>query len=318
MVERQEAAIGVFVTLEEPTKDMITGAVSAGFYKQGEKGNNYANIGHSKGGRMTDKPKNDPRTRRRGGQESPKSSPLTRTPRKAETTSSMPADEEKQLPPLQTVPPDQSPPGPASASPFASGEVSTHRRFNFGPPFWTIASILSFTINLALIIALLVVWMNAQKLIESIGGATNMGNFLLGGLYTNFEKMDRAHITTNIGIETTVPVKFDLQLIQQTNVVLSQDVTITNALVTVNTDGLNISRANTTIVLPAGTTLPIVLNMTIPVDTTVPITLIVPIDIPLGNTQLHEPLVGLQEVVRPLYCIVEQNALNLSGAPVCP
>lgn len=31
-VEREEAAIGVFVTLEEPTKDMVTEAVSAGFY----------------------------------------------------------------------------------------------------------------------------------------------------------------------------------------------------------------------------------------------------------------------------------------------
>jgi hypothetical protein len=32
VVEREEAAIGVFVTLEEPSKDMVTEAVSAGFY----------------------------------------------------------------------------------------------------------------------------------------------------------------------------------------------------------------------------------------------------------------------------------------------
>ena len=31
-VEREEAAIGVFITLEELSKDMITEAVSAGFY----------------------------------------------------------------------------------------------------------------------------------------------------------------------------------------------------------------------------------------------------------------------------------------------
>ncbi len=267
---------------------------------------------------MTNKPKNDPRTRRRGWQERPKSSALTRTPRKAETASFMLADEEKMSPPSQIESPDQTPPGPASVSSLAPSEVSKRRRFNFGPPFWTIASIFSFVVNLVLIIALLVVWMNAKKLIESIGGAMNMGNFLLGGLYTNFEKMDRAHITTTIPVQTTIPVKFDLQIIQQTNVVLSQDVTINNALVTVNTGGLNITRALTTIVLPSGTTLPIVLNLTVPVDTTVPITLNVPVDIPLGNTQLHEPFTGLQEVVRPLYCVVEPNALNLSGAPVCP
>lgn len=32
VVEREEAAIGVFLTLEEPTKDMVTEAVSAGYY----------------------------------------------------------------------------------------------------------------------------------------------------------------------------------------------------------------------------------------------------------------------------------------------
>ncbi len=31
-VEREEAAIGVFITLEEPSRDMQTEAVSAGFY----------------------------------------------------------------------------------------------------------------------------------------------------------------------------------------------------------------------------------------------------------------------------------------------
>ena len=36
--------------------------------------------------------------------------------------------------------------------------------YRFGPPFWTIASILSLAINLFLIIALLVVWVNLQTL----------------------------------------------------------------------------------------------------------------------------------------------------------
>jgi site-specific DNA-methyltransferase (adenine-specific) len=31
-MEREQAAIGVFITLEEPTRDMKTEAVSAGFY----------------------------------------------------------------------------------------------------------------------------------------------------------------------------------------------------------------------------------------------------------------------------------------------
>lgn len=190
----------------------------------------------------------------------------------------------------------------------------THR---FGPPFWTIASALSLIINLILIIALLVVWVNLQALGIGFSNALNLGNGLLGGLYANFEKMDRAHITTNIPVQTEIPVQFDLQLNQQTNVVLSQDVTINNALVTVKTGGMNITNALTTIVLPQGTNLPVVLNLTVPVDKMVPVSLNVAVDIPLEQTQLHEPFVGLQDVVKPFYCMLEPGALGLDQQPVC-
>ena len=187
----------------------------------------------------------------------------------------------------------------------------------FGPALWNVASILSLTVNVILVIVLIVLLMSIKSLGLSVSSMLNMGTGLLSGLYGNFEKMDRAHITTDIAVQTTIPVKFDLQLNQQTNVVLSQDVTITNALVTVNTGGLNISRANTTIVLPSGTTLPVVLNLTVPVDTTVPVALNVPVDIPLNQTQLHEPFAGLQDVLKPIYCLIDTNAVNLNGEPIC-
>jgi len=193
--------------------------------------------------------------------------------------------------------------------------ASNGTKFNFGPPFWTIASILSITVNVILVIILLVVMSSLKKF--NLGSALNLGNSLLGGLYTNFEKMDRAHITSTIPVQTTIPVKFDLLLNQQTSVVLSQDVTITNARVTVNTGGLNITNALTTIVLPQGTTLPIVLNLTVPVDTTVPVVMNVNVDIPLDQTQLHEPFTGLQEVIKPFYCMVNTNAVKLNGQAVC-
>ena len=37
------------------------------------------------------------------------------------------------------------------------------------------------------------------------------------------------------------------------------------------------------------------------VDTTVPVHLTVPVDIALNQTDLHEPLIGLQEVIAPYY-----------------
>jgi len=233
-----------------------------------------------------------------------KTSPLTHLPKKSKTDSISSRSER------------------ISEEPQGAAGKETPRRargghYNFGPPFWTIASILSLIINLILIVILLVVWLNMQALNHNLGSAMNIGNNLLGGLFTNFEKMDRAHITTSIPVETTIPVKFDLQLNQQTNVVLSQAVTINNALVTVRTGGLNIANALTTIVLPQGTNLPIVLNLTVPVDQMVPVVLTVDVDIPLEQTQLHEPFVGLQEVVKPLYCMINPNALDLSGQAVC-
>lgn len=245
--------------------------------------------------------------------------PLARLPKKND-------DEiKKDSPPKLTLPPAKTATPIASASkPDTSTRLSTSPKpasvssnSFFGPRFWTIASVISLTINGITLLALLI---TAFVLIRNglgVSALLNMGNSLLGGLYTNFEKMDRASIQTNVEVNTTIPVQFDLQLNQQTNVVLSQDVTIENALVTVNTGGLNITRANTTIVLPQGTTLPVVLNLTVPVDTTVPVTLNVPVNIPLNQTELHEPFTGLQDVVRPFYCMINSNAVNLSGEAVC-
>jgi hypothetical protein len=41
------------------------------------------------------------------------------------------------------------------------------------------------------------------------------------------------------------------------------------------------------------------------------------VDIPLAETQLHDPFSGLQEVVKPFYCMVNPAALKLNGQPVC-
>lgn len=235
---------------------------------------------------------------------------FARLPQKANLPG-LPAENADKTPPQNSQPGKKtSPPTPPKPDRAASGI-----HLNFGPPFWTITGILSLTVNIILIVILLAVFLNIGTL--NINNMTGMGVNLVSGLYSNFEKMDRAHIKTNVKVETTIPVKFDLQLNQQTNVVLSQDVTITNALVTVQTGGMNISRALTTIVLPQGTNLPIVLNLTVPVDTTVPVTLNVPVDIAMSETDLHQPFSDLQKVVQPIYCLLDPAALNLDGQPIC-
>ena len=266
-----------------------------------------------------DETKDDPGKKMRTLLAGDKSSPLDRLPKKVKDTSSIPPKEEYIAEPqVESKSESSSKDSSKSETPPTASEPvspSTEKRFNFGPAFWTIASIISLTFNVVLLIILLAVLQNLRIL--KLGSAMDIGNGLLGGLYTNFEKMDNAHITKTIPVNTTIPVKFDLPLNQQTNVVLSENVTIARALVTVNTGGLNITNALATIVLPEGTTLPVYLNLTVPVDTTVPVVLDVEVDIPLAETQLHEPFSGLQEVVKPFYCMVNPTAVKLDGQPVC-
>jgi len=186
-----------------------------------------------------------------------------------------------------------------------SSQLSKHgyEQYKFLPAFWTVASVMSFAVNIVLLIILAVVIQN----FSSVGlTVTGIGSHLLGGLYENFVKMDQAHIKTQIPVSQEIPVQFSLNVTGPTNVVLTQDVAITGALVTINSDVLNINRARANIVLPQGTILPIsVENLVVPVDQKVLAELNVGVDIPLNQTELHEPFVGLRQVVEPFYCLLE-------------
>ncbi len=201
------------------------------------------------------------------------------------------------------------------------------RRFQFLPIFWTVASVMSFTVNIVLLIVLVVAFLKLRQIPivdQSLkqpslipGMATNISSGLLGGLYTNFVKMDQASIRTSIHVEKDIPVQFSLNVSGPTNVTLSQPVTIHGALVTVNTGGLNIVNARATIVLPKDTLLPInIQNLVVPVDQKVPAVLDVPVNIPLNQTELHEPFVGLQKVVEPWYCLIKPD-VSVNGVQVC-
>jgi len=201
---------------------------------------------------------------------------------------------------------------PVSPSPERESRPA---RYKFLPAFWTIASVISLGVNLVLIVILLIV---LQMLGTIQLTADDQVSGLLGGLYGNFVKMDEANIRTNIHVEKEIPVQFTLNVSGPTNVTLSQDVTINGALVTVGTGGLNIVNARATIVLPKDTLLPInIQNLVVPVDQRVLAVLDVPVDIPLDQTELHDPFVGLQQVVKPWYCIVEPNAV-INNVQVCP
>jgi hypothetical protein len=254
-----------------------------------------------------------------GGNESPDESPLEKLKRTVGTSSQPP----KAPPPNGGAPVQVEDPQPSQPQPVirtrgkAGGSRLTSKEWKFLPAFWTIASIMSVTVNVVLLIIVAILLQNLKTVGQT---ATGIPDQLLGGLYNNFVKMDAASIQTNIHVEKNIPVQFTLNVSGSTNVTLSQDVRIDGALVTLLGFGEAISNKRANIVLPAGTVLPVYIeNLVVPVDQTVPAILDVPVDIPLNTTELHEPFVGLQDVVRPYYCMIKPDALSLvDNSPVCP
>jgi hypothetical protein len=204
----------------------------------------------------------------------------------------------------------------ASASP-ASPSKPKREYSRIGPIFWTIASVISLLVNIGTVVALIVVVQLLGGTKATLAFAQGQANGLLGGLYNNFVKMDAASIKTTIHVEKDIPVQFSLNVSGPTDVTLSRDVTINGALVTINSDVLKITSARANIVLPAGTVLPVTIqNLVVPVDQKVLAVLDVPVNIPLKDTELHEPFVGLQKVVEPYFCMLQPNTV-INGVNVC-
>jgi hypothetical protein len=171
-------------------------------------------------------------------------------------------------------------------------------------------------VNVVLIAVLLVLYNRLDQLQDLQGTASNIGASVLGGMYSNFEKMDRATIKTVIPVDAQIPLDITVPVQTTTQITLAESVSIPNAQVVINTGGLNIN-SNARVTLPAGTPMLVNLNFSLPVQTTIPVHLDVPVNIPMAETELHEPFVGLQEVVRPWYCMVEPGALSLTGQAIC-
>ncbi len=245
---------------------------------------------------------------------SPRRSALDRLPR-----ASKPADSAPQPTPARRA--EAKSPKPAERVRAEEREpVGPSRKPRFGPAFWTITGTLSLIFNLALIVIVVILVGIVAKLnlkLNEMLALASLPEETVRGLYENFVKMDQAHIRASIPVTAEIPVQFNLDLNTQTEVVLSQDTPISQARVTLTTGGLNITNAPANIILPAGTRLPITLTLTVPVDKKVPVTLIVPVDIALSETDLHEPFVGLQTVVEPLYCLLNVNAASPDGALIC-
>jgi hypothetical protein len=113
-------------------------------------------------------------------------------------------------------------------------------------------------------------------------------------------------------VDTQIPLNFTLPIQQVTDVTLTQNVTVPGAYFLFNG-----SRVPVNVTLPEGMTLPISMNLNVPVQLSVPITLQIPVNIPLSQTQLHEPFINLQNTIRPLVCLFDKNAQYPAGVYLC-
>jgi hypothetical protein len=205
--------------------------------------------------------------------------------------------------------PPPSTPEPASSAP----EVDTKpARLKFLPALWTFASVLSLAVN-AILIAVLLIMLQMLGAIQLT--ANDQVSGLLGGLYTNFVKMDQATISANIPVDAVIPLNIVVPVQATTRITLAENVSIPNAHVRINTGTLNID-ADATVTLPANTPLMVNLDFPLTVQNSIPVHLDVPVTIPLKQTELHEPFVGLQKVVEPFYCLVEPNAV-INNINIC-
>ncbi|HEY9151567.1 MAG TPA: hypothetical protein VIN60_01685 [Anaerolineales bacterium] len=183
--------------------------------------------------------------------------------------------------------------------------------FQFLPAFWTIASIISLGVN----VLLLAVLIGAMRGLD-LSGLGKVGTGLVGGLYSNFERMDAAHIKTTIPVQTNIPLNLSIPVQTTTNISLADPVEIPNAHVKISTGTFNID-SDADVTLPAGTALNVVLNFNVPVQTSVPVSLTVPVDIALNATELHPAITGLESTIKPLYCVLNPNAISINNSLVC-
>lgn len=182
------------------------------------------------------------------------------------------------------------------------------------PAFWTVSSIISLTVNLILILVIILLSRQLFALKSLIQ------DDLIGGLYDNFVKMDQAHIITDLQVTAPIPIQFDLPVQTNTTVILTRDITIPNTYVSLNTAGAGINlsiNAPAEITLPVGTPLDINLSIIVPVSQTIQVSLPVHVDIPLEQTDLHEPFTGLQQVLAPYRRYLGDLPNTWENTPIC-
>jgi hypothetical protein len=172
------------------------------------------------------------------------------------------------------------------------------------PPrkFWdaakTITLIVSMFIDLILIVAVVI-------LANQVGAIKMTLNSVLGQLDAAFDGLGQVVITDTIKINQQVPVRFDLPLKQDTVVTTRGPVPI-NTQATFSLGQFGSINGTVSLQLPAGTNLPVHLEITVPVSNTIPVVFDQPVRIPLAEKGLGPVVAKLRAALSPILDLVQQ------------
>ncbi len=164
--------------------------------------------------------------------------------------------------------------------------------------FQTVAILFSFAMNLALLIALIMLYTQLAAIKGTVNG-------VVARLEGVVQDLGYTHISTTIPIRQSVPVAFELPVQQDTVVVTLAPVPITTAATFQLPGGGGTINGMVFINLPAGTRLPVRLNMTVPVRTQIPVNFDQPVDIALGSSGLDPVVVQLLALLRDLKALLD-------------
>jgi hypothetical protein len=196
--------------------------------------------------------------------------------------------------PLAAVAPAASEPAPAAAP---AKPHKSHKQ-----KFWdaakTLTLLVSMVINLILIVVVII-------LANQVGAIKMTLNSVLGQLDSAFEGLGAASIKDTIAISQQVPVRFDLPLSQDT-VVTTQGPVPINTQATFSLGQFGSINGTVSLQLPAGTQLPVHLELVVPVSNTIPVVFDQPIDIPLAEKGLGPVVAKLRAALAPIIDLVDQ------------
>ena len=166
------------------------------------------------------------------------------------------------------------------------------RRRRFWEAFKTIAIILSFIVNIVLIIIVV-------ALVSQLGAIKATLNGIVGQLDSGFVSLGSAVVRDTIHIDQQVPVQFDLAVDQSGTATILQPVPLSMPA-TFSLGPFGTIYGTVSLSLHPGTMLPVQINMTVPVSNAIPVVFDQPVAIPLGERGLGPVIAEFRGVTVPL------------------